>query len=283
MKLGTSHMHSKGHEKGDKLLLRETIEQAIKKKLLFVGITDHYPLPSDIIALNPNLGKTELFNEDYLKEFEKVKKEFQDKIEILFGAEMGWSEQTKGWFVQEVKKYDFDYLIGSVHGLADKEGLYWSIDRSEEDYKKGVEKFGGIINFVKEYFNQIRNMINSGLFNVVGHLDLIKVQNKNIPLFSEKEMWYKKEVLKTLDLIKNKKTCMEINCSGWDKRCKEQYPSFWIIKEARKRGVLITLGSDGHYPEKVNRNLDRARELAIKAGYKSVVRFKNRKMIEVEI
>ena len=274
-------MHSKGHEKGDKLLLRETIEQAIKKKLLFVGITDHYPLPPNVIALNPNLGKTELFNKDYLKEFENVKKKYGDKIEILFGAEMGWSEETKNWFFQEVKKYDFDYLIGSVHGLVDKSGKYWSIDGSEEIYKQGIEKFGGIKKSVKEYFNQIRNMINSKLFNIVGHLDLIKVQNKTCPLFSETDKWYVEEVLKTLDLIKKRKMCLELNGAAFDKRCKKQCPSFWIIKEAKKRNVPITLSSDGHYPHQVDRYLRELRDLAIKTGYKEFVYFKNKKMIEV--
>jgi len=57
MKIGTSHMHSKGHEKGDKLLLRETIKQAIEKNLCFIGITDHYPLPPNVVILNPNWKK----------------------------------------------------------------------------------------------------------------------------------------------------------------------------------------------------------------------------------
>jgi len=281
MKLGTTHVHTRGHKEGDKLLIEETIKQAIKKKLPFIGITDHFPLPPNVTVLTPDAKKRDMFNEKYLKEFQRVKKKYEGKVEILFGVEFGWAKNTKKWFKEMYKRYDFDYLIGSVHGLLDKKGLYRSIDWSEEAYLAGIEAFGGIKKFVKEYYRLMREMIKSRIFQVVGHLDVVKVQNKTCPLFSEKDKWYIKEVLKTLNLIKKRKMCIEINGAGWDKRSKEQCPGFWIIKEAKKRNIPITLGSDRHYPKDVDKYLKRLAKLAKKAGYKEYVYFKDKKQVEV--
>ena len=48
---------------------------------------------------------------------------------------------------------------------------------------------------------KFKNIIKSGIYDSVGHLDYIKVYNEKQDLFSEQDNWYKKEVLGCLDLI----------------------------------------------------------------------------------
>jgi len=81
---------------------------------------------------------------------------------------------------------------------------------------------------------------------------------------------------------------MEINTSGLLTHAKEQYPSKWIIVEAKKRNIPLTIGSDFHRDknrstQQVDASLEYALSLAKKVGYKSVMIFKKRKQIEVEI
>ena len=55
------------------------------------------------------------------------------------------------------------------------------------------------------------------------------------------------------------------------------------MREANKRGIKLTLGSDAHVPENVGNYTDRLIEIVRFAGYSSLIRFRRRKMIEEEI
>jgi len=269
-----SHMHSQSHDDNAKPLIEETVKQAIAKKLSHIYITDHYPLP--------NQKFENLFTEEYFKEFNRVKNKFNADIYVGLGVEMGWNRNSE-WTKRELEKHDYDYVIGSIHVIYDETGKFWMFDCPEEKYREGIKVFGGIKNFVKEYFKQMKLIIKAGLYDCVGHLDLIKIQNKTIPLFSEKDSWYNEEVLKVLDMIKKEKMCIEINSSGIRKKAKEQYPSEWILEEIKKRNIPITLGTDGHYPADVDKDLDKIIDLVKKLNYGNIVIFKKRKMIKVKI
>ena len=125
-------------------------------------------------------------------------------------------------------------------------------------------------------------MAKSELFDCIGHFDLIKLWDKEGKFFNQDEKWYAKEVLDVLEDIKRYNICIEINTSGL-RKCNEQYPSFWILKEMNKRKIPITIGSDAHKKEELNQGLEKAIDLAKKAGYKSILKFRGRKPIKIEI
>lgn len=111
-------------------------------------------------------------------------------------------------------------------------------------------------------------------------MDYIKVYNENQDLFSENSDWYKKEILEILDLIKKNKMALEINHGGI-RKCKAAFPSLWILKEAKKRNIPITLGIDAHLAEHFNNAfMNQLIQIAKQAGYNSATRFKNRKMVK---
>lgn len=269
------HVHTTGSD--GVMSPKEVIELAIKSKLSFICFTDHYPRP--VIDKWAN----DFFNKDYIKEIKSVKKEYQNKIEISFGVEFDWYEGSENWIKKEIKKHDFDFVMGSVHMLKSKENNYFGINFDEPILIKEIEKSKGMKKIIQEYYRQIRLMARSKIFDCVGHLDVIKTYNENSKLFNENEDWYKEEVIKTLNEIKNNDLVMEINTSGFTYECKEQFPSFWIINEANKLNIPITIGADTHEPERIIDNLDKAIELAKKAGYSSILKFKNRKRIKVKI
>lgn len=126
-------------------------------------------------------------------------------------------------------------------------------------------------------------LIKSNLFDAIGHFDVIRMWSETLSKELEKEQWYKEEVIKTLDLAKEKKIVIEINTGGWRRLCKEQYPSFWILIEMRKRNIPITICIDSHYETEIDNGFHEAINLAKKAGYKSILKFKNRKPIEIKI
>lgn len=267
------HVHTTGSD--GKLSPEDTIKLAIENGLTFICFTDHYPYPPWI---DDKVGK-DFHSNEYYKEIEKVKN-FKDKIEFSFGAEIEWFPENEAWIKSEIKKRRFDYVLGAIHHIGKERE--WGIG-SEEDFNNAIKKFGNIKGVIKNYYERVRSMVKSNIFDCIAHFDYIKIWNFDSQYFSQEDDWYKKEVLKTLDEVEKSKICIEINTSGWRRKCKEQYPSLWILKEMKKRDIPITIGSDSHYKENIIENLEKAIVIAKQAGYTSIVKFKERKMIEVKI
>jgi len=280
MKLINSHVHSTGSD--GKLTPEEMINEAIKSKIGYICFCDHYRRPEEFLRMK---GKTSgnFDYEGYVNSIKELAKKYKDKIEVCFGTEIDWFEEFKPWISNEIKMFGkrYDLIIGSIHYLKiGKE--YYPIDATPELWEEVANKIG-TKKYVKEYYNQLRLMVKSELFDCVGHFDLIKIYNKNSELFNENESWYKKEILKTLDEVAKTGICIEINSHGFKKPVGHQYPSEWIIKEIAKRKIPITISSDAHRTGEVGDKLKEVFKMARKEGYKSVMKFKNHKMVKVEI
>lgn len=88
--------------------------------------------------------------------------------------------------------------------------------------------------------------------DVVGHLDKIKIQNQSTPLFDERDDWYCEAVFQTLQAIAAAGLVMEVNTRGlYKKRAAETYPSRWILEQAHRMGIAVTLSSDAHHPREI--------------------------------
>jgi len=276
MKKINFHIHTSLGSDG-KLTPEQIIKASIKAGIKHICFTDHYKRRGNL-----SLWSKGFFSPKYVKEIKNLQKKYKDKIDISFGIEVCWYKEYEKWIKKELSKYKFDLILGSVHHLKSKKsGGYFGVNFDEKNFEKQLKEFKGSKNLVKEYFRQLNLMINSGLFDCVAHLDVVKTFNKNSKYFSQNSIWYKKQVLDVLDLIKKKKMCIEINTSGWTYKCNEQFPSLWILKQARKRNIPLTIGTDCHFLRQIDYGIDRAYKLAKKAGYKNIVRFKKRKTINI--
>ncbi|MBT3397621.1 histidinol-phosphatase HisJ [archaeon] len=243
------HTHTTGSD--GKLKPEELVKLAIRKKFDILGITDHYHFPPGFRDWGNDYYSTEHF-----RELKRLKKKYKGKIKILVGVEFDWLKDYKSWTKKEAKKR-FDYRLVSVHFVKiGKE--YFPIDHSKESFEKMVKSSGGIKKLVKNYYSDLRSAIKSGWFDVVAHFDIIKVWNKNNKYFSGDEDWYMKEVRKTLKLISKKKMKLDLNASGWRRPCDEQYPSLWILREAKGLGIEILIGTDEHKAEHLEAGLARS-------------------------
>lgn len=271
------HVHTTGSD--GKLSPEQVIENAIKTGITHLCLTDHYPAPEGV-----DLDSLKHYREGLFEDLTKLKEKNKDKIDISIGAEFDWAEGFDSWYKTEITKKKYDYLIGSVHRVINEKENFglWDGKETVENFVKRI----GPKKYTERYYEMVRSLINSKLFDCVGHFDIIKIHNLENPIFSEKDSWYIKAVENTLDVLAKSKMCVEINMRGMAKQGEDrQYPSFWILQEAHKRKIPITIGNDFHGLNYGNLDqlLDKAYELAKKAGYKSALIFKNRKPIEVEL
>jgi len=143
----------------------------------------------------------------------------------------------------------------------------WGFDNPEflSEWKKR-----DVDDVYKEYFELIEKMAQSKLFDIVGHLDLIKV----FDFHPKKDI--KKIAKKAIEAIADNKMVVEINTAGMRKKVNEFYPSITLLEMIKKSDIDITFGSDAHSKDQVGFNLKEAYNLAKQLGFKKVTYFENR-------
>jgi histidinol-phosphatase (PHP family) len=162
-----------------------------------------------------------------------------------------------------------DYLIGSVHFLDN-----WGFDNPEfikEWDKRDVD------DIYKEYFSYIKELAESKLFQIVGHIDLVKV-------FGHKPKTPIKDIAKeAVKAIKKAGMAVEINTAGLRKPVKELYPSDELLEMILQEGIDLTLSSDAHSPQQVGFGYDTVMEKLKKLGVKKLVYFEKKEKKEISI
>ena len=253
------HMHTplSGHAVGQP---EEYVKQAIKVGLKEMGFSDHAPLVS---GEDPSIAMSFEQLPEYHKMIEKARESFSD-ITIKIGIEAeftpGLEEKTKAI----LSGYPYDYVIGSVHFIKD-----WGFDNPDQREQWNEQDVNAVY---KDYFALIRASAASGLFDIMGHVDLVKKFGHR----ATEDMTA--EVEKTAEAFKKAQVAIEINTSGLRKTVREIYPSLEALKIYCSNGIPITFGSDSHHYNDVGRDFDKAAQLAKEAGYKEYVLFKARKI-----
>jgi histidinol-phosphatase (PHP family) len=164
-----------------------------------------------------------------------------------------------------------DYIIGSVHLVRNgsRDDL-WFIDGPKiETYDRGLrEVFGGDIRAgVTAYYRQVCGMIQSQKPDIIGHLDKIRMYNRN-RYFREDENWYADLIDETLQLIKESGAVMEVNTRGvYKKRSDTLFPGPEILKKACRMGIPVTLCSDAHKPHELSLFFAEAKIILKDSGY----------------
>ena len=117
------------------------------------------------------------------------------------------------------------------------------------------------------YWKTYANMAESGLFDILGHPDLIK--KFGYKPAGDLRRFYEPVV----DAIAATGCAIELNTAGWHKPCKKAYPEIDFLDLAFSAGIPLVISSDAHHPSEVARDFDQAIELAKQAGYTNTLLF----------
>ena len=262
---------------------REIVEEAVRQGLTTLGFSEHSPLPFD-----NNFSVKSSDMPRYVAEIPQLKAEYKGKIDLYCGLEADYITGVSEPFAVTKEKYHLDYLIGGVHlvGQSANPDEIWFIDGPKwEVYDEGLQKFfdGDIRRAVRRFFEQSNEMIENEQFDIIAHFDKIKMHNRE-RYFHEDEPWYRKLALETLDLICEKGLIMEVNTRGiYKKRYNGFYPSPWLMEEACKMGIPAIISADAHHFSEITLEFAAAEEALKRAGYRSVVNFKDGQWVEVAI
>lgn len=259
----------------------EMVLAAINKGMKTIGISTHGPLPFDVKwAVDDDKIQT------YIDEINALKEKYKDKIDVLLGMELDYFIDTEFDHIDKSILKQLDYTIGSIHYLGRfDDGKPWTVDGSYDKLLAGINSSydGDVKKAISDYYYHLSKMVEKYKPTVVGHMDLVKKNNKNNLLFNENEDWYKNSVRKCLDIIKNSDSVIEINTGAIARGyMTEQYPSRWILEEINSRQIPITINSDAHLNDNIACKFDEMYELAkelkienlvylTKAGWQKIV------------
>lgn len=223
----------------------EYVEAAIVCGTEYFGFSDHAPMHYDP-QYRMSFDEMELY-ERWVSE---ARERYAEKITVLLGYEVDY---LPGYMDERVLKRPCDYLIGSVHFIDE-----WGFDNPEF-----IGRYAGadIDEIYRRYFELVEKMAESGMFDIVGHLDLLKVfkylPTKDIRLLAKG----------AIKAIRQSGMSVEINMSGYRKPVAEAYPSPLLLQEIAEAGIPITFGSDAHRIDQVGLYGQEIEAMARSVGY----------------
>jgi histidinol-phosphatase (PHP family) len=241
--------------------LDEYVAEAEKKKIDEIGFSDHIYLEKRQWSMDhANLPK-------YVEYIRTLRG--KSSISIKTGLEVDFIPDQMDSLMHLIKQGSPDYLIGSVHHIG-----YWLLDseREIEEWKKR-----NVDQVYTQYFGLVQTMAETRLFDIVGHLDLVKKFGHR-PRSDLTDL-----MLRTVKTIGKSGMCIEINTSGLRKPCHEIYPSERLLKMCFDHGIPITFGSDAHSPEDVGNGFAQAVALVRRVGYDEITRFMQRRRDSVRL
>lgn len=235
---------------------------AEKKGVAIIGFSEHSPRPEGYDYTHEYRDKLTRHFPDYIAEVGKLEHNPPGSCKVLLGLEMDWLPAEEDFTRRACKAHDYAYLIGSVHFIG-----HWGFDDGAEAWtdlsQEECEKF------YLEYFKAWKGMINSGLFQIAAHPDLIKI-------FSVDQFHHwlqggegQKIVRDCLRALKERGMAMEISSAGLRKVCGEIYPAPQVMAIASELGLRVSLASDAHVAEDIGHAFPQLIKYARSFGFES--------------
>lgn len=166
--------------------------------------------------------------------------------------------------LKDILAKPWDYLIGSVHDIGT-----WAFDAPGQEFYFGD---WDIDELYLTYFDLVACAAHTGFFQIIGHLDLIKIygHRSRRPVVEVAEP--------ALRAIARAGAAVEVNTAGLFKPVGEIYPCRDLLERCYELGIPVTIGSDAHAPEEVGRARAQAVALLRSVGYTKVATFRERRM-----
>lgn len=233
----------------------EYIAPAIDAGISELGFSEHLSLfneDQDWVMNPANVGK-------YLEYIDNLKKETNNII-IRTGLEVDYIEGKEEEIRSFLDRFDLDYRIGSVHYMGE----------STVDEGPGFYEGKSFDTLFESYFSKVKLAVSSGIFDIIGHCDLIRIFGYR-PAFDPEPLY--RELAKTM---KKHDMVFEINTNGRNRPVADFYPDRRFLRIFSEEKVAVCVNSDAHMPARVGQYFDEAYQLLKSNGFKEMVIFSRR-------
>jgi histidinol-phosphatase (PHP family) len=189
----------------------------------------------------------------------------RDETDLKLGIEADFVPGREDRIANLLEGRDWDYVVGSVHFLRDR-----SLDTEDYSIWGSGESADKIW---RRYFETIAESALSGLYDIVGHPDLVKVWGDKAPR-PDKDLRYFYEP--AVEAFAESGVAVELSTAGLRKPVGEVYPARPYLEMILDAGCPIALSSDAHVPEQLGFRYEQALELLDELGVKELATFERR-------
>jgi histidinol-phosphatase (PHP family) len=250
----------------------ELVRASIAAGVTILTITDHAPFPVDS---DNRLLESEL--EQYFADIDSARQTYRGQIKILRGLEIDYMPGTYNFNRELLARYPMDFVIGSIHYVevpGEPMVKVWELPRLAGQA------------FLDRYFANLEALLDSRLFDAVGHADTLL---RGVP---EDILIRRFEPL--LELLARSGIAFELNASGLRKSSLDSvtgmeaqglwsYPSRELLGQIIARDVPFTIGSDAHDPRDAGAGIADMLAALRPLGLQRISYYERRRRIDVAL
>jgi histidinol-phosphatase (PHP family) len=232
---------------------------AISEGLREIGFSEHY----DLIPADEGFG---FFDpERWWAELARCREMFKGALTIRAGIEIGEPHRFPHEVGLILDKYDWDYVIGSLHWIGDD--LVFDPDYYSQPE---TEAYG-------RYLAELQQMVKDGSFDILGHLDIVKRYGHDYygpfdpsPFEAQFRALFQECIRRRITI--------EVNTSTLRRPLREICPHPQLLRWYRQEGgYQVCLGSDAHSEKEIGFGFDQAVRSLKQVDIQAVVAFRLRK------
>lgn len=250
----------------------ELVCASIAAGVTVLTITDHAPF---MVDSDNRLLEKEL--EQYFTDIDNARRAYSGEITLLSGLELDYMPGTESYTRTLLARYPIDFAIGSIH--------YVNLEQEPMVKVWELPKLAGKA-FLQRYFDSLKGLLESGLFDAVGHADSLL---RGIP-----EAQFLRYFEPLFDTLVNSKMAWELNASGLRKTTLDpisglevnglwSYPSQTLLTHLIELNVPFTIGSDAHDPRDAGGGIAELMQAVAPLGLQHLSYFRQRQRTDIAL
>jgi histidinol-phosphatase (PHP family) len=189
----------------------------------------------------------------------------RDQTDLRLGIEADFIPGREERMRSLLEQRDWDYVVGSIHFLADG-----ALDYDKYDVWNHARSADHVW---KTYFTWLGELAATGMYDILAHPDLVKHWGKERP-WPDKDLRFYYDI--AMEQIAESGIAVEVSTAGLRKPVGEIYPDLAFLEMVVDAGNPIALSSDAHTPEQLGFEYEQALELLDGVGIKELAVFERR-------
>jgi histidinol-phosphatase (PHP family) len=264
-----AHLHTNGSPDSD-VAIDVYAAAAVERGIAELAITDHV----DFEPGAPAFAYTSFNDRERL--VREAAERWQPRgVTIRFGVELTYDRSWEADIRDHLARHTYDFTIGSVHDRMDSP-YHASRVRSWVDGRSLAE-------IVEPSFVEVEAAARSGLFDALGHLDVVK-RYLHPYVLAEAFAGAPELYEPILRALVDSGTALEINTSGLRHPVGESYPPAAIVARFKELGGrAVSIGSDAHRADHFGWALADGYRYAAAAGFETLAFRRGGQRVDIQI
>ena len=225
---------------------------AIAAGLTHIAITDHCDIDCELAGLYPPLDRQATF-----EALAEAKEKYKDRIDILVGIELGQAHHCPDDARAVLEQFPYDIVLGSVHNLENERDFFF-FDFTNVDDDEVRSLFDRVI-------AEEMQLCDFDGIHVITHLTYmdryLHRADKALDIAPHKDA-----LLRLFEKIVRKGLTLELNTSCLGEGLGMPTPEILSLYRS-VGGTRVSLGSDGHSPERIAQHFDRGATILLECGF----------------